>query len=131
MKTSAQSRMTRHLLFLVLINASGKLSRIASRGNQATKFFNNLLSNFIQVVKICNLRSAICDLQCLHSTALTVIALMLKEIHHGGLMFVFFPPVPFKICMTCFATFQYVVCAIYGLINVKAVLNKATDAILV
>ena len=43
--------MTRHLLFPVLINASDKLSRIASRGNQPTKFFNNLLNNFIQVVK--------------------------------------------------------------------------------
>ena len=44
--------MTRHLLFPVLINASDHLSRIASRGNQATKIFNNLLNNFIQVVKI-------------------------------------------------------------------------------
>ena len=43
--------MTRHLLLPVLINASGKLSCIASRGNQTTKFFNNLLNNFIQVVK--------------------------------------------------------------------------------
>ena len=44
--------MTEHLLFPVLINASGKLSRIATRENQATKFFNNLLNNFIQVVTI-------------------------------------------------------------------------------
>ena len=42
--------MTRHISFSVLINASEKLSRITSRGNQATKFFNNLLSNFIQIV---------------------------------------------------------------------------------
>ena len=48
---SAQSRMIRHLLFPVLINASGKLSRIASRGNQTVKFLNNLLNNFIQVCK--------------------------------------------------------------------------------
>ena len=45
-KASIQFRMTRHLLFSVLINASAKLSRIASRGNQATKFYNNLLNNF-------------------------------------------------------------------------------------
>ena len=44
--------MTRHLLFSVLINASGKLFRIASRGKQATKFLNNLLNSFIQFVKI-------------------------------------------------------------------------------
>ena len=44
--------MTRHLLFPDFINALGKLSRIASRGKQATKFFNNLLYNFIQLVKI-------------------------------------------------------------------------------
>ena len=30
--------------------------------------------------------------------------------------------------MACFGTFQYVICGIYGLINVKIVLNKATDA---
>ena len=45
-KASIQFRMTRHLLFSVLINASAKLSRIASRGNQATKFYNNMLNNF-------------------------------------------------------------------------------------
>ena len=52
MRSFAESRMTRHLLFPVLINASGKLSRIVSQGNQATKYFNNLLNNFFQVVKI-------------------------------------------------------------------------------
>ena len=51
-KTCEQSRMTRHLLFAVLMNASGKLSNIASRGNQTIKFFNNLLNNFLQVVKL-------------------------------------------------------------------------------
>ena len=50
-KTCEQSRMTRYLLFAVLMNASGKLSHIASRGNQTIKFFNNLLNNFLQVVK--------------------------------------------------------------------------------
>ena len=56
---------------------------------------------------------------------------MLKEIHHGGLMMLvfFFFPVLFKIRMACFGPFQYVICGIYGLINVKIVLNKATDAI--
>ena len=44
--------MSRHLLFPSLINPLGKLSRIASRGNQATKFFKNLLNNFIEVVKV-------------------------------------------------------------------------------
>ena len=43
--------MTRHLLFPVLINASGKFFRIASRGNQATTFLINLLNIFNQVVK--------------------------------------------------------------------------------
>ena len=46
--------MTRHLLFQVLINASGKLSCIASRSNEATKIFNNFLNSFIEVVKINN-----------------------------------------------------------------------------
>ena len=41
----------RHLLFPVLISASAKLFCIASRGDQATKFYNNFLNNFIQVVK--------------------------------------------------------------------------------
>ena len=44
--------MTRHLLTPVLINDSGKLSRIASRGNKATTLFNNLLKDVIKVVKI-------------------------------------------------------------------------------
>ena len=48
----AQSRMTEILLLPVLINASGKLCRIVSRGNQTTNFFNNFLNNFIQVVNI-------------------------------------------------------------------------------
>ena len=60
-----------------------------------------------------------------------VVASMLKETHHGSLiMFAFFfLPVLFKIRMECFGPFQYVICGIYGLINVKIVLNKATDAI--
>ena len=73
--------MTPHLLFSVLINSSGKLSQIASLGNQATKSFNNLLNNFIQVVKInedfvgdISKQSA----KRLHSTAPIATALMLK-----------------------------------------------------
>ena len=115
--------MIRYLLFLVLINTSGKLSRIASRGNQATKFCNNFLNNFIQVVKINEDFVGVIyqsNLKRLHSTAPIVIALMLKEIHHRGLMMLvfFFLPVLFKICMVCFGPFQYVICGIYGLINV-------------
>ena len=44
--------MAQHLFFLVLINASGSLSHIASQGNQSTKFFDNLFNNFVQVTKI-------------------------------------------------------------------------------
>ena len=52
---------------------------------------------------------------------------MLKEIDNGGLMML-----AFKISMPLgFGSFQYVICGIYGLINVKIVLNKATDAVLV
>ena len=42
---------------------------------------------------------------------------------------IFFLSVLFTICMACFGSFQYVICGINGLINVKIVLNKATDAI--
>ena len=64
-------------------------------------------------------------LQRLHSTNLVVIALMLKEIHHRGLMMLAFFSFQFF-----FAPFhQYVICGIYGLRNVKIVLNKATDEI--
>ena len=35
----------------------------------------------------------------------------------------------FTIYMTYFGFFQYMTCSIQGLINVKIVLNKATDAI--
>ena len=103
--------MTPHLLFSVLINSSGKLSQIASLGNQATKSFNSLLNNFIQVVKInedfvgdISKRSA----KRLHSTAPIAAALMLKEIHRGGLMMLefFSLTVLFKICMACFGRFQ-------------------------
>ena len=85
--------MTQNLLFPVLINASDKLFLIASRGNQATKFFSNLLNNFIQVVKLRILWAIYrSDLQRVHSLAPIVIALLLKEIHHGGLiMSPFFP----------------------------------------
>ena len=70
------------------------------------------------------------DMQCLHSAALIVIASMLKETHHMGLMMLaFFLPVPLKIRMACFGPFQYVICGIHGLINVKSVLNKVTDVI--
>ena len=44
--------MTRHLLLPVLMNDSGKLSRIAPRGNKATTLFNNLVKDVIKVVKI-------------------------------------------------------------------------------
>ena len=71
------------------------------------------------------------DLQPLQSAAPTVITLILKEIHHGGLMMLafFFLPVLFKILIACFGAFQYVICGIYGLIIVKIVLTKATDAV--
>ena len=114
--------------------SSGKLSRIAYRGNQATKFFNNLLNNFIEVVKInedfvgyISKRSA-----SLHSTAPIVIALMLKEIHHGRLMmlayfsFQFF--LKFAWHVLVLSNTRYVL-QLYGLNNVKTVLNKAADAI--
>ena len=57
--------------------------------------------------------------------------LVLTEIHHGDLMMLayFFLPVVFKIQMTCSGPSQYVICGIYGLINVKTVLYKSTDAI--
>ena len=57
--------------------------------------------------------------------------LILTEIHHEDLMMLtfFILPVVFKIQMACSDPFQYVICGIYGLINVKTVLNKATDAI--
>ena len=67
----------------------------------ATKFFNNLLNNFIQVLKINEdfvgdiskiFWRYIEDLQLLHSTAPIIIALMLKEIHQGGLMMLAFFP---------------------------------------
>ena len=41
----------------------------------------------------------------------------------------FFLSALFKIPMACFGPFQYVICGIYGLINLKIVLNKAIDAI--
>ena len=87
--------MTRHLLLSVLINALGKLFRIASRGKQATKFLNNLLNIFIQFVKInenfvgnISKRSATSSFSNPNCNQL-----MLKEIHHGGLMMLafFFP----------------------------------------
>ena len=55
---------------------------------------------------------------------------MLKEIHHGfNDVGIFFFPVLFKIRMACYDPFQYEICGIYGLINVKIILNNATDAI--
>ena len=57
---------------------------------------------------------------------------MLKEILHWGLMMLaVFLPALFKIHMVCFGPLQDMICGIYGLINVKIVLNKATDAIAV
>ena len=84
--------MTRHLLIPVLINDSGKLSRIASRGNKATTLFNNLLKDVIKVVKINEEFVAIyrSDLQRLHSADPILNALMLKEIHHDRLMMLAF-----------------------------------------
>ena len=71
------------------------------------------------------------NLQGLYSTAPIVVALMLKEIHHEGLMMLvfFFLSVLFKIRIICFGPFQHVICGIYGLINVKTMLNKAPDSI--
>ena len=42
---------------------------------------------------------------------------------------IFFLPFLFKIYMARFGPFQYMICGIFGLINVKIVLNKATDTI--
>ena len=58
-----------------------------------------------------------------------VIALMLKEIHHGGLMMLAFFSFQFFLKFAWHGPFQYVIRRIYSLINVKIVLNKATDAI--
>ena len=47
-----------------------------------------------------------------------------------GIFFLFyFFSVFFKTCMAFFDLFQYLICGIHGLINVKIVLNKVTDAI--
>ena len=71
-------------------------------------------------------------LQRLHFTAPIIIKLMLKEILHWSLMMLaVFLPALFKIHMVCFGPLQDMICGIYGLINVKIVLNKATDAIAV
>ena len=71
-------------------------------------------------------------LQRLHFTAPIIITLMLKEILHWGLMMLaVFLPALFKIHMVRFGPLQDMICGTYGLINVKIVLNKATDAIAV
>ena len=125
--------MTRHLLFPVLINASGTLSRIASRGNHATKFFNNLVNNFIQVVKIyqdfmgdISKRSATSSFSRPNCNRKNFKRNSSWGFNDVGL---FFLPVLFKTHMECFRPFHYVICGIYSLINVKSVFDKATDAI--
>ena len=122
-----------NLLFPVLINASGKLSRIASRDNQATKFFNNLLNNFIEVVKtnedfVCDIskRSAKSSFNSPNHSRINIKRISLWGFNDVG---IFSLPVLFKIRMACFDPFQYVIYGIYGLINVKIVLNKVTDVI--
>ena len=47
------------------------------------------------------------------------------------MMLAVFLPALFKIHMVRFGPLQDMICGIYGLINVKIVLNKATDAIAV
>ena len=132
-KTCEQSRMTRHLLFAVLMNASGKLSNIASRGNQTIKFFNNLLNNFLQVVKLNE--GFVGDIS-KYSTMSSFNSpnhnrFIVKRNSSWGFNDVgsFFLPVLFKICMVCFGPFQYEICGVYGLINVKIILKKSTDGI--
>ena len=132
-KTCEQSRMTRYLLFAVLMNASGKLSHIASRGNQTIKFFNNLLNNFLQVVKLNE--GFVGDIS-KYSTMSSFNSpnhnrFIVKRNSSWGFNDVgsFFLPVLFKICMVCFGPFQYEICGIYGLINVKIILKKSTDGI--
>ena len=123
--------MTGHSLFPVFINASDKLSRIASRGNQATKFLNNLLNSFIQVVKMNEdfvgdilKRSAKSSFN--SRNRININRNSSEGFNDVG---IFILPVLFKICMACFDPFQYVICDMYGLIKVKIILNKATDAI--
>ena len=114
----------------MLINDSGKSSRIISRGNQATKFSNNLLNNYIEVVKInenfvgdISKRSATSSFNSHNRNRINVKRNSPWGFNEAG---TFFLPVLFKIC---FCPFQYVICGIHVLINVKIVLNKATDAI--
>ena len=107
--------------------------KVTSRGNLATKRFNNLLNNFIQVVKInegfagdISKRSATSSF---NSPNRNRINFKINSSWGFNDVAIFFLPVLFKICMACFRPFQYVICGINLLINVKVVLNKATDAI--
>ena len=101
--------MTRHLLFPVLINATGKLSQIASRSNQATKFFNSLLNNFVQVIKInkgfvgnVSKRSATSSFKSPNRNRINVKRNSLSGFNDVG---IFSLPVLFKIHMACFGPF--------------------------
>ena len=115
------------------MNSSGKLYRIASLNNQATKFLNNLLNNFIQVVKMNKDFLGDISKQSETSSFSSPIRNCINIKRNSSWGFndagIFFFIVLFKICMACFGPFQYVICAIYDLINGKSVLNKAADAI--
>ena len=101
--------MTRHLLFPVLINSSGKVSRITSRGNQATTFLINLLNLFNQVIKITedfvgniSKRSATSSFNRLNRNRINVKRNLSWGLHDVG---IFFLPFYFKIRMECFGPF--------------------------
>ena len=120
--------MNRHLLFPVLIfmqnyprfpiPVSCKLYSIASRGNQATKFLNYLLKNFIQAVKVNE--DFVGDISKQTATSLfsspKLNRINFKRHSSWGFsnIVICFIPLLFKIPMACFGSFQCVICGICG-----------------